>query len=316
LKPLIPCIIGPTAVGKSAAALALAKQNGWEIISADSRQVYRHLDIATAKPSLAERAIVPHHFIDIRNPDEIYSAGEFAREARAKISEILAGGQTPLVVGGSGLYIRALSEGFFEPAISNRRFQRELKLRAKQVGGAAIHAELARVDAAMAARLHPNDVHRIARALEVYYSSGKPLSEFWQNQPSQVNFEFLFIGLTMPRQQLYERIDRRVDAMKEQGLIDECRRLLEMGYTAELNALQTVGYKEVFAFLSGQMDQRQMVEQIKQHTRNYAKRQMTWFRKQSNIRWLEVRQEDSAEAVTKLIGVALGEAESKTPYNA
>jgi tRNA dimethylallyltransferase len=300
-KPYIPGLIGPTAVGKSATALVLAAQCGWEIISADSRQVYRHLDIGTAKPSAAELASVPHHFIDIHNPDEIYSAGEFGREARAAISEILARGKTPLVVGGSGLYIAALSEGFFEPAVSDRGLQRKLKLRAKQEGGAALHAELARVDPKSAARLHPNDLHRIVRALEVYHASGRPLSELWENASAGAPFEFHFIGMSMPREELYNRIDRRVDSMLELGLLDECKRLLDLGYSPELNALQTVGYKEVFAFFDGNLTRESMASEIKRHTRNYAKRQMTWFRKNPNPRWLEVRDGDSPEKIARLL---------------
>jgi tRNA dimethylallyltransferase len=205
------------------------------------------------------------------------------------------------VVGGSGLYIRALAEGFFEPAISDRRLQNKLKRRAQEEGGAALHAELARVDAASAARLHPNDVHRIVRALEVYYTSGKSLAKFWEQEPSQTPFAFHFIGLSMPRAELYERIDRRVDAMLQQGLMDECRKLLDLGYSPELNALQTVGYQEVFAFLAGRVSEQQMAEEIKQHTRNYAKRQMTWFRKNPNPNWIEISANDSAEKIAPLI---------------
>jgi len=296
-KPSIPCLIGPTAVGKSAAALVLAAQRGWEIISADSRQIYRYLDIGTAKPAPEERAAVPHHFIDIRNPDEIYSAGEFGRDARAVITGILSRGRTPMVVGGSGLYIRALSQGFFEPAVTDRKMQRELKERARQEGGASLHAELARVDAASAARLHPNDVHRIVRALEVYYVSGKSLAEFWENESPGPPFDFHFIGLRMPRDELYRRIDQRVDRMLKSGLVDECRRLLDLGYTPELNALQTVGYQEVFAYLAGTLKHEHMIEVIKRHTRNYAKRQMTWFRKNPNPQWVEIRDGAAAEKI-------------------
>ena len=297
----IPCLIGPTAVGKTAVAIVLAQARGWEIISADSRQVYRYLDIGTAKPIRSELTSVPHHFIDIRNPDEIYSAGEFAREARASISEILARGRIPMVVGGSGLYIRALTQGFFEPPISNRSLQRELKQRAQQEGGAVLHAELARLDGESAARLHPNDVHRIVRALEVFYSSGKPLAEFWKKELQSAPFDFQFVGLSMPRDELYSRIDRRVDIMIESGLVDECRKLLELGYSPELNALQTVGYKEVFAFLAGKLDEQQMIDEIKKHTRNYAKRQMTWFRKNPNPRWVERRAKDAVVNIAQLV---------------
>ncbi len=300
-KDPIPCLIGPTAVGKTAVAIVLAQERGWEIISADSRQVYRYLDIGTAKPTRSELASIPHHFIDIRNPDEIYSAGEFAREARACISEILERGKIPFIVGGSGLYIRALTQGFFEPPISNRNLQRELKQRAQLGGGAALHADLAKVDAESAARLHPNDVHRIVRALEVFHTSGKPLSAFWKNEAAAAPYDFHFIGLAMPRDELYNRIDRRVDLMIENGLIDECRKLLELGYSPELNSLQTVGYKEVFAFLDGKLDEQQMIEEIKRHTRNYAKRQMTWFRKNPNPPWVEAKESYSIEKIALLV---------------
>lgn len=310
VKPIIPCLIGPTAVGKSAAALVLAQQHGWHIISADSRQVYRFLDVGTAKPTAAQLAVVPHHFINIRNPDDAYSAGEFAREARAKILEIVTRGSTPVVVGGSGLYIRALAHGFFEPPVSDRRLQRELKARAQREGGPALHAELARVDRASAARLHPNDAHRIVRALEVYYCSGTPLSEFWQSKPAAAPMRFFFIGLTMPRPRLYEAIDLRVDAMLEQGLITECRRLLDLGYSAELNSLQTFGYKEAFAFRAGKISYEQMAEEIKRHTRNYAKRQLTWFRKDPNPLWIEIGENDSAAKIAQAIAAEFDKARS------
>ena len=297
----IPCLIGPTAVGKTAVAIVLAQARGWEIISADSRQVYRYLNVGTAKPIRSELASVPHHFIDIRNPDEIYSAGEFAREARVSISEILARGKIPMIVGGSGLYIRALTQGFFEPPISNRSVQRELKQRAQQEGVAVLHAELAKVDAESAARLHPNDVHRIVRALEVFYTSGRPLSEFLKNETASTPYDFYFTGLSMPREELYNRIDLRVDNMIENGLVDECRKLLERGYSPELNALQTVGYKEVFAFLAKKLDEQKMIDEIKRHTRNYAKRQMTWFRKNPNPRWVERSAKDAVESIAQLV---------------
>lgn len=305
IKPIIPCLIGPTAVGKSAAALVLARQRSWEIISADSRQVYRHLDIGTAKASAAELAAVPHHLIDIRNPDEVYSAGDFAREARLKIFEIVARGKTPVVVGGSGLYIRALTHGFFEPPVSDRCLQNQLKQRARREGSHALHAELVRVDKASAARLHPNDAHRIVRALEVYYCSGKPLSEFWKRKPAAAPMCFFFIGLTLPRHRLYEAINRRVDVMIEQGLIAECRKLLDMGYSPELNALQAVGYREAFAFLAGRIHHQNMVEEIKRHTRNYAKRQLTWFHKDPNPPWIEVGDKGATERIARAIATKL-----------
>jgi tRNA dimethylallyltransferase len=244
---------------------------------------------------------VPHHFIDIRRPDETYSAGEFSEEARDEIWEILAMGNWPIVVGGSGLYLRALLEGFFEPKISNREIQTQLKQRAETEGSRKLHAELAKIDPVCAASVHPNDAHRIVRALEIYHASGKLPSEvrLYPNYPAE--FVYRIIGLNMPRTELYQRIDQRVDKMLVAGLVDECKRLLEMGYSPGLNALKTVGYQEVFQHLRNEISYGEMVALIKQHSRNYAKRQMTWFRKMSGVEWLDIRSQDPPEKIAALL---------------
>jgi tRNA dimethylallyltransferase len=299
--PFALILLGPTGVGKTAVSLALARLFPAEIVSADSRQVYRYMDIGTAKPPAAVRAEIPHHFIDIRDPDETYSAGEYGHEARQVIVEILARGKWPIVVGGSGLYLRALLEGFFEPKVSNREIREQLKARAREEGSAALHAELAHVDPVSAARLSPNDAHRIIRALEIYCASGKTRSELWQHQSPPADFPYRLIGLNMPRPVLYHRINQRVEKMLAEGLIDECQHLLQRGYAPELNALQSVGYQEAFQFLRSEISHAEMVELIQRHSRQYAKRQLTWFRHMKGVEWIEVHPEDSPEIFAEKI---------------
>jgi len=302
-NPFVIILIGPTGVGKTAVSYELAKQlpETAEIISADSRQVYRYMDIGTAKPSLQMRQEIMHHFIDVHNPDRVYSAGEFGKEAREEIEEILAMGNWPLVVGGSGLYLRALLEGFFAPKVSNHEIRAQLKRRVVTEGSSTLHAELTKIDPASAARLHPNDAHRIVRALEIYYASGKLPSEvrMYPNEPAE--FSYRLIGLNMPRADLYARINQRVDKMFAEGLVDECKRLLKMSYSPELNALKTVGYQEVFQYLRNEVSYDEMVALIKQHSRNYAKRQMTWFRKMNGVEWFDIRPQDPPEKIATLL---------------
>ncbi len=281
-------ICGPTGVGKTALSLAVAEQVPVEIVSADSRQIYRHMDIGTAKPSPAELARVPHHFIDIFDPGRDYSAGEYSRDARRVIAEIFERGRLPLVVGGSGLYLRALLEGFFDLEIKDEDLRRTLKNRLKTDGIAALYAEFARVDPELAAKTHPNSVKRVLRALEVYYLTGKPLSLIQREHRDPAPFGRVKIGLTMERPKLYARINRRVEEMFDAGLVAEVRGILQMGYAPTLNALNSVGYKEVIAYLQGEMDLFACKEAVKQNTRRYAKRQLTWFRRENDLQWLDI----------------------------
>jgi len=299
--PFAVILLGPTGVGKTAVALELAKHIPSEIVSADSRQVFRYMDIGTAKPTRAERAQVPHHFIDICLPDQIYSAGEYGEQARVVIDEILNRKKWPVVVGGSGLYLHALLEGFFAAPAANRDIQEQLKRRAREEGSAALHAELARVDPSAAARLHPHDAHRLVRALEIFYAGGKTVTAAWQQHGAPANFPYRLIGLNMSRPALYTRINLRVDKMLAEGLIEECRNLIKLGYAPELNALNTVGYQEVFQFLRDEISDERMATLIKQHSRNYAKRQMTWFRKMNGVEWIEAKPHDSAAGIAALI---------------
>ncbi len=291
LKPRIPLLVGPTAVGKSAVALALAEKLGGEIVSADSRQIYRHMDIGTAKPSAAELGRICHHFIDICDPDEEYSAGTYGRAARRCIDELLARGVQPVVAGGSGFYIRALVDGLFAPKASDPAVKQKWRLRIAAEGAAAIHAELALVDPASAARLHPNDTQRVIRALEVQEITGQPISAFQSGDEEPAAFRPLFFGLTRPRESLYERIDLRIEQMFREGLLEEIRRLTAMGYGLHNNALLTVGYQEILEcpeLLEPGADLAAVTALIQQHSRQYAKRQMTWFRRDERVVWIDI----------------------------
>lgn len=281
-------IVGPTAVGKTQLALTIAQKLNAEIISADSRQIYRQMDIGTAKPTPEERRAVPHHFIDVKNPDEDYSAGAFGNDAREVIRQMFAEGRTPIVAGGAGFYLRALVDGLQSPPAGNPQIKRRLKDRVAFEGLTALREELARVDPVAAERIHPNDQQRTLRALEFFELTGKPFSNFQTQAPEPADFEPVVIGLTRERPELYKIIDTRVAQMFEAGLVEEVQRLLEMGYSPNLNALQTVGYLEVIRYLNGLCPFSEMVELIKKNTRNYAKRQSTWFRADRRIHWRSV----------------------------
>jgi tRNA dimethylallyltransferase len=274
-------------VGKTAWSLQLAEQTGGEIVSADSRQIYRYMDIGTAKPTRAQRAAVPHHFIDICDPDGYYSAGDFGREARACVASLLESGRTPIVVGGSGFYVRALVDGLFAPAVSDLAVKEKWRQAIRERGQEEVFAFLRSVDPQTAERLHVNDTQRIVRALEVYDLTGEPISHYRQGREQAADFCPLFIGMDRPRSILYERIEKRVDAMLADGLVDEVNGLQSRGWGPHLNALRTVGYEEVFRLLAGELNQQQMIDLIKQNSRNYAKRQLTWFRKDQRLLWLD-----------------------------
>ena len=293
-------VVGPTAVGKTEVALQLAESLKAEIVSADSRQVYRYLDIGTAKPTLEERRRIPHHFIDVRDPDQYYSAGEYGREARQRIAELLKRGIVPIVVGGSGFYIRALVDGLFAPRISDSTVKEKWRTRIREQGSETVFAYLLQVDPHTADRLHPNDTQRIVRALEVYEISGQVISQFRQGNAEPATFQPVFIGLMRDRKQLHERIERRVDLMLASGLVEEVAVLKKKGWGPELNALRTVGYQEVFKFLDGLYSYDEMIQKIKTSSRQYAKRQMTWFSKDQRIHWLAVDNTTTREVLQEI----------------
>ncbi len=288
MKKIVPVILGPTAVGKTRLSLLLAERLPLEVISADSRQIYKYMDIGTAKAPLQMREKIPHHFIDICTPDEDFSAGQFAEQARQTVEKIFDRKKLPLVVGGSGLYIRALLDGFFERQIKDEDVRKQLDEELRQNGLGALYDQLLKIDPVYAQKISQNDPQRILRALEVFRISGRPFSAWHKQKTKAAPFAFFQIGLTMERNALYRRINQRVDEMLHSGLTEEVRALLQKGYPAQLNALKTVGYKEVIAYLEDRISFEKMVEEIKKNSRRYAKRQMTWFKKDDRIRWFEI----------------------------
>lgn len=281
-------VLGPTATGKSALGIELARRLDGEIVNADALQVYRGLDIGTAKPTPEELAAVPHHLVDILDPTERYSAGEFARRARAAIGEIRARGRRPIVVGGSGLYLRALLEGISPVPPGDPRIRRALRERSEAEGLAALYAELERRDPETAARLAAGDSQRILRALEVVEVSGTRLSEHIARRPyGEERLAALRLGLTLPRALLYDSIARRVARMVQRGWIDEVARLLARGISPSVPAFQAIGYREIARHLSGDWSLGDAMEETVRATRRYAKRQMTWFLKEPDIHWLD-----------------------------
>jgi tRNA dimethylallyltransferase len=280
-------ICGPTAGGKTAAAIEVAEQVDGEIINADSVQVYRLMDIGAAKPTAAERARVRHHLIDVVDPDEPFDAASFARLGRATVADIASRGKVPIVAGGTGLYIKALLGGLARRAASDPGIRRRLQEDLREEGPAALHARLAQIDPATAARVHPNDAVRIVRALEVYAATGRPLSAHHRGHRfSDAPFEAFTIGLDMPRETLYARIDRRVEAMMARGLETEVRRLLARGYGEDLKPMQSLGYRHMTALIAGRVDRAEAVRTLQRDTRRFAKRQLTWFRANPRIRWV------------------------------
>jgi len=285
-KPKFVAIVGPTASGKSSLALELAKYFKGEIISADSVQVYRGLDIGTAKPSIEDRRLVVHHLVDILYPDQEYSAGLFRKQADVVIHE-LHRRQTPaFVVAGTGLYLKVLTHGLFQGPPGNLEFRLGLYKRAEVNGSESLHQELQRVDPEAAWRIHPNDEFRIIRALEVYRFSQKPISYFQKEHGFlEAPYEVLKVGLQCEREELYRRIEIRVEKMMEMGWVDEVRSVLNRGYAPNLKSLQSLGYKYIVSCLSGDIKINEAVRLIKRDTRRYAKRQITWFRADPEINW-------------------------------
>ncbi len=280
-------VVGPTCTGKTGIAIDLAKLLGGEIVSADSRQIYKLATIGTAKPSPEELSEVPHHLVDILPLDEQMSAGAYSGLARKVVGEVFIRGRTPIIVGGSGLYLRALIDGLFEAPEVDDETGKSLRDRLRSEGAAKLLEELRNVDPKAAEGLLPQNYKRILRALEIYYSSGKRISELREANPDLPDFRTLQFGVRIERKDLYRLIEDRVDSMIEKGLVDEVREILRRGFDPKLNSLQTVGYKEVISYLQQRITFDEMVAQIKMNTRRYAKRQMTWFRKDSRIIWIE-----------------------------
>jgi tRNA dimethylallyltransferase len=287
MPPRVLVLVGPTASGKTAVSLEVARLLGAEIVSADSRQVYRFMDIGTAKPTSEQRIGIPHHFIDERDPDQEVNAGEFGTLGRERIAQILSRGRLPLVVGGSGLYVQSLIDGFFEGPGADPEYRAVLERRLESGGTGELMAELEKVDPESARRIDPTKPRRIVRALEVFHTTGAPMSELHRDARQEIPFEPVLVGLTMERSALYARINERCGRMVQQGLVEEAKGLESRGFPRSLNALNTVGYVEAFAFLSGKVTSERMLEVFRQNSRRYAKRQLTWFRRDGRIVWLD-----------------------------
>lgn len=289
-------------MGKTQVSLKLADKLQGEIVSLDSRQVYRYMDIGTAKPTREERKKVVHHLIDIIYPDENFTAADYGKKARQTVKEIIERKKQPLVVGGSGLYLKALTEGFFRGPKADERLREKLREEESRFGPYYLFEKLEEVDPKAARRIHANDSVRIIRALEVYELTGKPISSLQEKGDYEpFEMEFIKVGLSLDRKKLYERIDRRVEEMISEGFLDEVKGLEGKGYSRELKALKTVGYQDLFSFLVGEMDFVSTVESIKLNTRRYAKRQLTWFRRDRQIKWLDADREDLIELILKMI---------------
>jgi tRNA dimethylallyltransferase len=286
-------IVGPTGIGKSRLALKLAASYHGEIVSADSRQVYRCLDIGTAKPTLPERALVPHHLLDVVSTDEDFSLARYQDLASQAIKDIQGRGRLPFLVGGSGLYIWAVLEGWQIPRVSpDANFRYNLEKRASTSGADELYRELARVDPGAAAKIDPTNVRRVIRALEVSEKARQPFSRLGSKQPPA--FNILIIGLTAARAEVYRRVDERVEAMVAQGFVGEVEKLLKMGYDLELPAMSGIGYRQIGRFLKGELTLAAAKQQVKSETHRFVRHQYAWFRlTDERIHWFDVAQGDA-----------------------
>jgi tRNA dimethylallyltransferase len=281
-------IVGPTGSGKSAIAMTVAGRLGAEIVNADSRQLYIGMDIGTAKPSAEERCRVPHHLVDVRTPGQPLDVAEFVAMARAAILDIARRGRRPIVVGGSGFYLRALRGGIFSGPSASTEIRSELEQVAAERGIPFLHDELMKIDPPSASRIQRNDLYRIVRALEVHRITGITITEHQERHRfAEREFDMLTLALEVPRQQLYEAIDARFDAMIEAGFVDEVRHLIAAGFNPEEPPLNSIGYREVTSFLRGQMTLAEAIDLAKRKTRQFAKRQLTWFRNEDHVTWID-----------------------------
>jgi len=301
-------IAGPTCSGKTNLAIRVAERINSEIISADSRQVYKYLNIGTAKPSKAELKKVKHHLIDHTSPDGIFNAGMFVDEAERIISRLHLENKIPVVAGGTGLYIKSLIDGIINSVDTNMELRDELLRKRKQFGNEFLYNELKRVDPKSADSMLPQNWKRVIRALEVFYISGKPIWWHFDEQIKNSDNYFFQFGIDWDRTILYERIEKRVDIMIENGLVYEVTELINKGYSKQINSLNTVGYKEIISYLENEISLMRAVELIKRNTRRYAKRQITWFKADNRIDWINVKSEaDILEASNFIIKKVLNE---------
>lgn len=305
MKPIVLALVGPTASGKTKTAIRICQQLNAEIVSMDSMQVYRGMDIGTAKPTQDELEAAPHHLIDVVEPDRILTVSMYREMACKVIDDILARGKTPLLVGGTGLYLQAIS---YEMSLGDHGADSALREELRRIseekdGPKKLHERLTQVDPVSAQKLHPNDIRRVIRALEIYETSGKAKGERTEEQRKEGPYRVLVYGLTLPREQMYARINARVDEMMARGLVDEVKGLLQKGIEPkpEGGAMQAIGYKEIVCALRGEMSMDQAAAQIKQGSRRYAKRQWTWFRHDERTKWFDWTDYEDADALTQAL---------------
>ena len=305
MEPIVIVIVGPTCSGKTALAIELASKLKTGIISADSRQVYKYLNIGTAKPTETQLKNVKHHLIDYLNPDEKFNASKFSVEATKVISQLQMEGKIPIVVGGSGLYIKALVYGIIDEVEVDEDYRNELYELRKKYGNEFLYNELKKVDPESADKMLPQNWKRIIRALEVFHLTGKTIGYFHSTQKKKENYHFKQYGLQWERSKLYKNIDDRVDNMKANGLVDEVKSILAMGYDKKINALNTVGYKEIISYLENEISLDKAVELIKRNTRHFAKRQLTWFKKDQRIKWFNIHEFTQLDQIAEEIILSL-----------
>jgi len=300
--PRLLILVGPTAVGKTALSLALAKRYNGEILSADSMQIYRGMDIGTAKIRPEEMAGIPHYGLDLVDPDETYTVAQFQSYADAVIRDIHARGKLPIVAGGTMLYVKSLTDHLdFTEVREDPAFREELMRFAATAGNELLHKQLQDVDPVSAAKLHPNDVKRVIRALEVHRVTGRPMSQSYQEHPATPKYKHALVGLNLDdRERLYERINHRVDLMMEQGLLQEVAGLLAHGYHRDLQSMKAIGYKEIVDHLTGRLTYEDAVEAVKQGSRRYAKRQLSWWRQEPRVHWFDVSQTTEMERLQQI----------------
>ena len=303
-RPLV-IITGPTASGKTALSIELAKQIGGEIISADSMQVYRHMDIGSAKVTKEEMDGVPHHLIDVLDPSEEFNVVRFQEMARKAMEGIYERGKIPIIAGGTGFYIQALLYDIdFTETDENNSIREELEQKARAEGASVLHAMLKEIDPESAEAIHENNVKRVIRAIEFYRQTGKKISDHnRQEREKSSPYQFLYYVIDLPRELLYSRIEQRVDQMIEQGLVEEVKALQAMGCTRDMVSMQGLGYKEILDYLNGQLTLDEAIYVLKRDTRHFAKRQLTWFRRERDVRWLELGTFAGSRA--KMLGAVL-----------
>jgi tRNA dimethylallyltransferase len=305
-QPRILALVGATSVGKTRLALELAEHLPLEVVSADSRTVYRGMDIGTAKPTPAEQAQVRHHLLDVVEPDEPYSLAHYQSQALQAIADITARGKLPVLVGGAGLYVSAVCNGLIIPEVPpDLAFRQNLEDRAQREGWQSLQPDLLAVDPASAARIDPKNVRRVIRALEVSHATGRPFSA-WQIPQDPPPVQALRVGLRLDRPTLWQRIDDRIDAWLSGGLLDEVGDLLARGYSPTLPSMSSIGYREIAAYLAGSLALDDARVQMKQATHQYAKRQMTWFRREQHMTWLDAATTRAADVIASLRQAALG----------